>query len=92
MFGNEVVDRKVYFMRQWVTCKMTQKLMSLLLLLLFVVVDVFVGVVVFVVVVVSVVVVVVLSRLPSGVSDRWLERICTKRSRMGKQRQRCRGH
>ena len=42
---------------------------------------------VFVVVVVSVVVVVVLSRLPSGVSDRWLERICTKRSRMGKQRQ-----
>ena len=52
-----------------------------------VVVDVFV-----IVVVVSVVVVVVLSRLPSGVSDRWLERICTKRSRMGKQRQRCRGH
>ena len=36
---------------------------------------------------VVVVVVVVFSRLPSGVSDRWLERICTKRSLMGKQRQ-----
>ena len=52
-----------------------------------VVVDVFVFVVSNIVVVA-----VVFCRLPSGVSDRWLERICTKRSRMGKQRQRCRGH
>ena len=46
-----------------------------------------VDVVVNVVAVAVVVVVVVFSRLPSGVSDRWLERICTKRSLMGKQRQ-----
>ena len=42
--------------------------------------------------VVVVVVVVVFTRLPWGVSDRWLESICTKRSRMDKQRQWFRGH